>query len=39
MISTAVLKGLIDVVAFCRRDEHGFSVPSIYYRDAAKCQE
>ena len=31
----AILKSLIDVVAFCRRDPRGFSVPSVYYRAAA----
>lgn len=30
-----ILRGLIDIVAFCRRDENGFSVPSVYYRGAA----
>jgi type IV secretion system protein VirB11 len=29
-----ILRGLIDIVAFCRRDGHGFSVPSVYYRAA-----
>ena len=30
----AILKSLIDIVAFCRRDARGFSVPSVYYRAA-----
>ncbi|MGH7116043.1 MAG: ATPase, T2SS/T4P/T4SS family, partial [Stellaceae bacterium] len=30
----AILRGLIDIVAFCRRDAHGFAVPSVYYRAA-----
>lgn len=30
-----ILRSLIDIVAFCRRDERGFSVPSVYYRAAA----
>ena len=30
----AILRGLIDIVAFCRRDGDGFSVPSVYYRAA-----
>jgi type IV secretion system protein VirB11 len=29
-----ILRRLIDVVAFCRRDANGFSVPSVYYRGA-----
>jgi type IV secretion system protein VirB11 len=29
-----ILKGLIDIVAYCRRDASGFSVPSVYYRGA-----
>ena len=29
-----ILRSLIDIVAFCRRDAHGFSVPSVYYRAA-----
>jgi type IV secretion system protein VirB11 len=27
-----ILRSLIDVIAFCRRDARGFSVPSVYYR-------
>ena len=34
----AILKSLIDIVAFCRRDAHGFSVPSVYYRAAEAAQ-
>ena len=30
----AILRSLIDIVAFCRRDARGFSVPSVYYRAA-----
>ena len=30
----AILKSLVDIVAFCRRDARGFSVPSVYYRGA-----
>jgi type IV secretion system protein VirB11 len=30
-----ILHSLIDIVAFCRRDAYGFSVPSVYYRAAA----
>ena len=30
----AILKSLIDIMAFCRRDARGFSVPSVYYRAA-----
>ena len=30
----AILRRLIDIVAFCRRDARGFSVPSVYYRAA-----
>ena len=30
----AILRSLIDIVAFCRRDAHGFSVSSVYYRAA-----
>ena len=30
----AILSSLIDIVAFCRRDARGFSVPSVYYRAA-----
>jgi type IV secretion system protein VirB11 len=30
-----ILRRLIDIVAFCRRDACGFSVPSVYYRAAA----
>ena len=30
----AILKSLIDIVAFCRRDARRFSVPSVYYRVA-----
>ncbi len=33
----AILRGLIDIVAFCRRDARGFSVPSVYYRAAGKA--
>lgn len=29
-----ILRGLIDVIAHCRRDENGFAVPSVYYRGA-----
>jgi type IV secretion system protein VirB11 len=29
-----ILRSLIDIVAFCRRDASGFSVPSVYYRTA-----
>ncbi len=29
-----ILRSLIDIVAFCRRDGDGFSVPSVYYRAA-----
>ena len=29
-----ILRSLIDIVAFCRRDARGFSVPSVYYRAA-----
>ena len=31
-----ILRSLIDIVAFCRRDASGFSVPSVYYRAAAE---
>jgi hypothetical protein len=31
-----ILRGLIDIVAYCRRDDSGFSVPSVYYRAAAE---
>ena len=34
----AILKSLIDIVAFCRRDARGFSVPSVYYRAAEAVQ-
>ena len=34
----AILKSLIDIVAFCRRDARGFSVPSVYYRAAEAAQ-
>ena len=34
----AILKSLIDIVAFCRRDAHGFSVPSVYYRTPEAAQ-
>jgi hypothetical protein len=27
-----ILRSLIDIVAFYRRDARGFSVPSVYYR-------
>ncbi|HEY1261353.1 MAG TPA: ATPase, T2SS/T4P/T4SS family [Stellaceae bacterium] len=30
----AILKSLVDIVAFCRRDGGGFAVPSVYYRAA-----
>jgi type IV secretion system protein VirB11 len=30
----AILESLVDIVAFCRRDGRGFSVPSVYYRAA-----
>ena len=33
-----ILRGLIDIVAFCRRDTRGFSVPSVYYRAAEAAQ-
>jgi hypothetical protein len=29
-----ILRNFIDIVAFCRRDARGFSVPSVYYRAA-----
>jgi type IV secretion system protein VirB11 len=29
-----ILRSLIDIVAFCRRDARGFAVPSVYYRAA-----
>ena len=29
-----ILRRFIDIVAFCQRDENGFSVPSVWYRDA-----
>jgi type IV secretion system protein VirB11 len=29
-----IVKGLIDIVAYCRRDHRGFSVPSVYFRAA-----
>jgi type IV secretion system protein VirB11 len=29
-----ILRSLIDIVAFCRRDARGFGVPSVYYRAA-----
>ena len=29
-----ILRRFIDIVAFCKRDENGFSVPSVWYRDA-----
>jgi type IV secretion system protein VirB11 len=32
-----ILRSLIDIVAFCRRDARGFSVPSVYYRAAAEA--
>ena len=31
-----ILQSLIDIVAFCRRDATGFSVPSVYYRAAGQ---
>jgi type IV secretion system protein VirB11 len=31
-----ILRSFIDVVAFCRRDEGGFSVPSVWFRAAEK---
>jgi hypothetical protein len=34
----AILRRLIDIVAFCRRDARGFSVPSVYYRAADAAQ-
>ena len=34
----AILRGLIDIVAFCRRDARGFAVPSVYYRAAEAAQ-
>jgi type IV secretion system protein VirB11 len=33
-----ILRSLIDVIAFCRRDARGFSVPSVYYRAAEAAQ-
>ncbi len=33
-----ILRSLIDIVAFCRRDGRGFSVPSVYYRAADGAQ-
>jgi type IV secretion system protein VirB11 len=33
-----ILRSLIDIVAFCRRDARGFSVPSVYYRTADVAQ-
>ena len=33
-----ILQSLIDIVAFCRRDARGFSVPSVYYRVAHEAQ-
>jgi len=33
----AILRGFIDIIAFCRRDEAGFSVPSVYYRAASEA--
>ena len=33
-----ILRSLIDIVAFCRRDARGFSVPSVYYRSAEAVQ-
>ena len=29
-----IVKGLIDIVAYCKRDEPGFHVPSVYFRAA-----
>ncbi|HEY3893091.1 MAG TPA: P-type DNA transfer ATPase VirB11 [Bradyrhizobium sp.] len=29
-----IIKGLIDIIAYCKRDEHGFHVPSVYFRTA-----
>jgi type IV secretion system protein VirB11 len=29
-----LLRSLVDIIVFCRRDAHGFSVPSVYYRGA-----
>ena len=29
-----ILRSFIDIIAFCRRDKDGFSVPSVYYRAA-----
>jgi type IV secretion system protein VirB11 len=31
---SVILRNFIDIVAFCRRDARGFSVPSVYYRAA-----
>jgi type IV secretion system protein VirB11 len=33
-----IVSGFIDIVAFCKRDEHGFSIPSVWYRDAEDNQ-
>jgi len=33
-----ILRSFIDIVAFCRRDACGFSVPSVYYRAADAAQ-
>lgn len=30
----AIVRGLIDIVAHCVRDEHGFRIASVYYRGA-----
>jgi type IV secretion system protein VirB11 len=29
-----LLRSLVDIVAYCRRDNSGFSVPSVYFRNA-----
>lgn len=29
-----ILRSFIDIVAFCRRDENGFSIPSIWFKEA-----
>jgi type IV secretion system protein VirB11 len=34
-----ILRSFIDVIAFCRRDENGFSVPSVYYRAADEAAQ
>ena len=34
----AILRNLIDIVAFCRRDTHKFLAPSVYYRAAEAVQ-